>query len=246
MNINDVMTASEVDDVFGLGAGTTRQYLNNNQNPEARKSAGTWIVNRDFAEKTWGVEVGAIEWQPEPDPFKTGSQTSTELIFRPGDRDVSIVQAQDTRTTTFDRIFGVELYVRVDAHTDEKTLRKFVQDNQALFRRVRNGFRTDRDAQSNLIGVLTEDAQEAWSEVEAGFQSYMESYAHEHWDVESLFGGLSDEEVLSMVAGKDLQSWAAKEVADYKKDGVIVAGGDVALIGYVKSIEIDDDDDDDE
>lgn len=51
--LNTVMTAAEAAETFELAEATVRQAINRGQIP-ARKSAGTWLIRREDAEKKWG------------------------------------------------------------------------------------------------------------------------------------------------------------------------------------------------
>jgi excisionase family DNA binding protein len=51
--LNDVLTAAEAAESYGLSESAVRKAIERNQIP-ARKSAGTWLIRRADAEKRWG------------------------------------------------------------------------------------------------------------------------------------------------------------------------------------------------
>jgi hypothetical protein len=55
--LESIMTATEVEQTFGLAEGTVRQYLKNHANDwdfHCRKSGATWLIPRSEAKRIWG------------------------------------------------------------------------------------------------------------------------------------------------------------------------------------------------
>lgn len=51
--LDDVLTAGEATEIYGLASATVRQAINRGNIP-ARKSGGTWLIRRADAEALWG------------------------------------------------------------------------------------------------------------------------------------------------------------------------------------------------
>lgn len=57
--LNAVMTAAEVVETYGLSPAAVRLAISRGQIP-ARKSAGTWLINRSIADKMWSKNI--VSW----------------------------------------------------------------------------------------------------------------------------------------------------------------------------------------
>jgi hypothetical protein len=176
------------------------------------------------------VYVERIDTIPAPDPYHrdTLGITQTTLVIDPASRTVAVEQDADVGGVTPDRYYTLIVARVIDAHPDADALRSYLTSNegQSLLARVCDGHSRDWDG-SNVVGRLSDDAEEAAAALIAAAESLPETdwtvWDTGDWVDQALPDNLSDlpdEEIDRLVA--DLEATAAADhvvlsepIADY-------------------------------
>lgn len=117
------------------------------------------------------IDIIGIDTIPELDPYRrhTGTPTKTVLVLDPMAETITVEQRPDPSSagTSMVEWHGRIKTLSILGHPLEDDLRQSILEAMPLFERVVWGYSEGWDTQvSNRIGMLTEDAQEAWEELE--------------------------------------------------------------------------------
>ena len=70
LEVRQVLTAAEADDIFGMKRGTSRQACLRGQFDTARKSGGTWLIHYDEALERWYDRLdGDLVWSEQEERY---------------------------------------------------------------------------------------------------------------------------------------------------------------------------------
>jgi hypothetical protein len=226
MNLNDVLTPTEIEGDFGLGAGTVRQYLNNHADElkgKARKSGGTWLVSRDAAIELWGFEVVSIDVIPDLDAHnrQMGGITKTVLNIYPQEKQVSVVQEDNTSGTWSEFWHNHAFAISMDGYALEGEIRDFIRDNQGKLRTIAQGHSIGWDG-SNMVGELSEDANQALDEIIEAWESLGDVTTYMIMDADDYIQMLSADELRNF--GNTAEA-IAQAIYDNRDDNDVILGG---------------------
>jgi hypothetical protein len=117
------------------------------------------------------IDIIGIDTIPELDPYRrhTGTPTKTVLVLDPMAGTITVEQRPDPSAagTSMVEWHGRVKTLSILGHPSEDDLRQSILEAMPLFERVVGGYSEGWDTQvSNRVGMLTEDAREAWEELE--------------------------------------------------------------------------------
>ena len=157
-------------------------------------SRADWIedrVNDEFCERG-EYKITTIDTKPEPDPYHldTGGYSYTALkIYQDGA--VEVVQDYNDNATPGDEWHGLTTVLRIP-HIVEDTIEDILEDNDTI-RRIVIG-KEQMWSGSNMVGTMTQDAQDALSELDELLNSgYAPQY--EYWSSDDWLGNLDADEM---------------------------------------------------
>lgn len=145
---------------------------------QERKTMTDMIKEMVWERTRQTVVISKINTRPEYDPYVNlpGHSSYTELTVYPQEREATVTQEYKTGSQTMAAYNGLELTTTVYGHPDEDEVREYLEqgEGQELLRRVCDGHSTDWNG-SNIVGVMTDDASDAWEELGEELGAYQES-----------------------------------------------------------------------
>jgi len=135
--------------------------------------------------------IGKIETKPERDPYHsdTGGITSTVLkIYEDGE--VIVTQDYNDNATPSDEWHSRTLTFSLE-HVNEDELREYLTDNR-LLERIVTGHSVEWNG-NNLVGRLTEDAQDAANDLQDELKEFYLSVYY-YWRAEDWLGQVTPAE----------------------------------------------------
>ena len=117
------------------------------------------------------IDIIGIDTIPEMDPYRrtSGTPTKTVLVLDPLAETIMVEQRSDSCQAGTSEVewHGRIRILSILGHPLEDDLRQAILEAMPLFERVVGGYSEDWDQQQgNRVGTLTEDAREAWEEME--------------------------------------------------------------------------------
>ena len=129
--------------------------------------------------------------------------------------------------------YGRRLRVDCSAFVSAEGIRSWFDENRPLIERVISGWSEELNDQSNFVGRLTEDAEEAMSHLERSAQDIEESQV---WEPEEwLFhDAYTVEDAKEEIDQMGIDDYAEQCIDIASSDGIVIAGGLNALTELVE------------
>jgi len=169
--------------------------------------------------------VTEIDTTPQIDPYHqdTSGETLTTLFIDPRDKTVKVTQEYDDNATPVDEWNGLVIAQTLHARPNEAHARAELTDSD-LVQRVLDGWSSDWNDQSNLVGRLTDDANAALEEIIENLQN-IEPNQLSIWQCADWFGPNSDSDlgIAAETTDADIKILATRYAKDALADDVILA-----------------------
>lgn len=179
------------------------------------------------------LHLKALDVIPYYDPYQQGGiPTQTELSFSIDTGAVCFTQAEQTRTTTFRRVHGVELVVLFNTYPNAGQASQFFEDHKAGFQTILDNTEIVGRLDGQKEAVMQPEAQQAWDNIV--FEAIALEGKLQLQDGESQFDWFSPEELRKNLGDISIEQFAKDMIAEYFSSEIVLLGGESSLVATMK------------
>jgi hypothetical protein len=183
------------------------------------------------------ITIKNIDTRPDLDVYRrdTNGETYTELTIYPDDHIVDVTQEGRSNSQSMAEFHRLVLSSKIDGHPDEDVLREYLEsdEGQELIERICAGHDQEWDGH-NMVGTLTDDAQEAWDTLIAELND-MPATDWQFWAIDEWDGYWAEENITADTTDKQIVEKAKEFDALALSEHVNLSGSTIEYLTRIRN-----------